>query len=798
MICFYITAWANAQKISVKDKITQQGIQGVFIYSNSPKVSCITNHKGEVDASLFLNADSIYFRCMGYKSSVYTYQQIESLKYNVELEENKISLAEVIISANRWEENKIENPYRIEKINMKTISLLNPQTSADMLETNGYVFIQKSQLAGGSPTLRGFATNRVLIVVDGVRMNNAIFRSGNIQNVISLDANSVENSEILFGPGAVMYGSDAIGGVMDFHTLEAKFSDENKPMINGNAFGRFSSANSEKTGHLDINIGLKKLAFLSSFTYADYDDLHTGSKGNSYFLRPTYQKTVNGIDSTFINDDPHIQVNSGYNQTNFLQKIRYKPNEFWDFDYGFQYSVTSDAPRYDRLCLDANTDGKLDYAQWYYGPQKWMMNRLGVVNVKPNKLYSQMRLNIAIQNFEESRNDRKAGKSKLRTQTENVDAYSLNLDFDKIVNEKMNVYYGCEGIFNKVGSVAKYTNIYTLAEEPTTTRYPDGSTWQEYGVYASIKYKIKSRWNLNTGIRYTQYAIKADFDTSMFPFPYTHATNNNGAFNGSIGLVYNPDITCQIYINGSTGFRAPNIDDIGKVFASEPGSVVVPNANLKPEYAYNAELGTYKVFSDIVKLNLSVYYTLLDNALARRNYQFYGQDSIMYDGELSQVQAIQNITKAYVYGIQAGVSINFGKGINLVSVISYQKGEEQSEDSLIYYPLSHITPLFGNTHLTYERKKLKLDLYAIYNGKMDYDALPLTDRNDDVTFAKDANGLPYVPAWYTLNLKVAWYLNKNFTFNFGIENITDQLYRPYSSGISAAGRNYIVAIKCKF
>ncbi len=791
-------AWASAQTICVVDRTTRQTIQGVAVYANNLKVSAVTNLKGETDASLFKSSDSIYFRQMGYQSVAYTYPQLQSMKFKVELAEKKISLNEVIISANRWEENKIENPYHIEKINMREVSFQNPQTAADMLETNGYAYIQKSQFAGGSPTLRGFATNRVMLVVDGVRMNNAIFRTGNLQNIISLDANALESTEVLFGPGAIMYGSDAIGGVMDFHTLQPKLSVGGKPLITGNAFGRYSSASLEKTGHFDLNIGLKKLAFVSSFTYADYDDLRAGTNGNSYFRRPTYQKTIDGVDSTLKNSDSRLQVNSGYSQSNFMQKILYKPNESWAFDYGFHYSETSDAPRYDRLCLDAKNDGKLDYAQWYYGPQKWMMNRLGITNSKANKLYNQLRFVAALQNYEESRHDRKTGKKSIRTQTENVDAFSFNLDLDKTLNEKATLFYGAEAIYNKVGSVAKNTNIKTFAETPTTTRYPDGSTWQSYGAYANLKYKLNPKWIVNAGLRYTQYIVEADFDTTMFPFPFVHAKNNNGSFNGSLGFVYNPNTTWQLYLNGATGFRAPNVDDIGKVFSSEPGSVVVPNADLKPEYAYNAEIGTVKTFGDFLKVDASVYYTFLDNALARRNYTFNGQDSIVYDGELSQVQAIQNITSAYVYGIQAGVDVNFGKGIGLSSTISYQKGEEESEDSLIYYPLSHITPLFGSTHLTYERKKMKLDMYVAYNGRMNYKDLPLADRNDDTPFAKDENGKPYVPGWYTLNFKAALYINKYVSLNLGIENITDQLYRPYASGISAPGRNFIAALKCKF
>ena len=159
------------------------------------------------------------------KRAVFSYDHLQSLSFVAGLTTSSISLDEVVVSANRWEQEKIEIPYRVARISMRDAAFQNPQTSADLLSSDGYVYVQKSQLAGGSPMLRGFATNRVLLVVDGVRMNNAIFRLGNVQNVISLDAGSFEDAEVLFGPGAVMYGSDAIGGVMDFHTLKPSLSE---------------------------------------------------------------------------------------------------------------------------------------------------------------------------------------------------------------------------------------------------------------------------------------------------------------------------------------------------------------------------------------------------------------------------------------------------------------------------------------------------------------------------------------------------------------------------------------------
>lgn len=168
------------------------------------------------------------------------------------------TLGEVIVSVNKWEQKINEVPNKITKINKLDILRNNPQTAADLLSQTGAVFVQKSQLGGGSPMIRGFATNRVLLVLDGVRMNNAIYRSGNLQNVISIDALSTETAEVIFGPGSLIYGSDAIGGVMDFHTLNAKFSASEKMLVKGSVLGRYSTANKENTIHADVNLGWKK------------------------------------------------------------------------------------------------------------------------------------------------------------------------------------------------------------------------------------------------------------------------------------------------------------------------------------------------------------------------------------------------------------------------------------------------------------------------------------------------------------------------------------------------------------
>ena len=651
-LLFGATVLSYSQTIIIKDQETNKPLEFATLISESPKACAVTNAYGQVDISTFKNADKIEIRMLGFKSLVISYVEIESLNFEISLEASNLNLDEVVISGTRWRQTSYNVPSKIISVSFKDVSMQNPQTAADLLVSSGKVYIQKSQQGGGSPMIRGFATNRLLYTIDGVRMNTAIYRGGNIQNVISLDPFATENTEVLFGPGSVIYGSDAIGGVMSFQTLTPKLSLNDKPLITGTVVGRHSSANNEKTGHFDVNVGWKKWALITSFSSMDFDNLRQGSNGPEDYIKNYYVQRQDGVDVVVNQDDPLLQIPSAYSQINLMQKVRFKPNEKWDFQYGFHYSETSPYGRYDRHNRVKN--GTARYAEWNYGPQKWMMNNLNITHDGNNSIYDQMSIRLAQQSFEESRIDRSLNKNDRTINTEEVEAYSINLDFTKSVGKKNTLYYGVEYVSNDVKSSGLVTDISAGDDSMGPSRYPN-STWSSFAVYVNDEFKVSEKFTMQTGLRYNQYSLDADFTNNLdfYPFPFSKADINDGSLTGSIGGVYRPSSSCIISANFGTAFRSPNVDDIGKVFDSEPGAVTVPNPNLDAEYAYNFDLGIAKVFGETVKIDLTGYYTILKNALVRRNFQLNGQDNIMYDGELSQVQAIQNAAEANVYGIQA-------------------------------------------------------------------------------------------------------------------------------------------------
>lgn len=517
---------------------------------------------------------------------LFIFSTIPIFAQQTNLLQDTLQLDEVVISASKFEQQKRTLPFQIEQISAQQIAFRNSQNAADMLIQTGQVFVQKSQAGGGSPVLRGFESNRILLVIDGVRMNNAIFRGGHLQNVLRIDQSMLERTEILMGPSSVVYGSDALGGVIHFRTLTPKLSSG----LKGNAYVRYSSANQEKTGHVNLSYGGAKWSYLSGFTYSDFGDIKQGAqrleKYPTFGQLPAYAERQNGQDVAITNPDPNVQVGSAYSQWDFYNKFTYQPSDFIRHTLNVQYSTTGDVPRYDRLTEVAS--GLPRFAEWYYGPEKRFLTSYQLEMTKSNPLYDRAQLTIAYQNIEESRISRRFKNNSRKSQIEKVKVYSLNYDALKKVGIQ-ELKYGIEGTYNDVNSTAFTTNISTNAITGADTRYPNGgSQMHSFALYLTDQISLHDKWHLHAGLRYSMVGLSAKFGSKeFFPFPFDDVKQSPNALSGNAGIVFTPSPKTKINALFSTGFRTPNVDDLAKVFESTAGSLIVPNPSLKPEYTYN-------------------------------------------------------------------------------------------------------------------------------------------------------------------------------------------------------------------
>jgi hemoglobin/transferrin/lactoferrin receptor protein len=791
IVCLFVmTQGTFGQKVTVQDQSTREALENVTIVAHGVSGTLYTDARGQADIALVRNADSLLFRHPGYRAFVISYGALESQGFVVLMTQRSRIYDEVVVSAGRWEQSLEDVPHQVLAVSPREIVFNNPATTADVLSGTGEVFVQKSQHGGGSPMLRGHAANAVLMVFDGVRMNNAIYRSGNLQNIISVDANFLERAEVLFGPGSVLYGSDALGGVMLFESRDPRPSLHSSLDIRGNAFSRYASASEEKTQHLDLSLGFNSIASFTSFSYNDFGDLRAGGRRKKYDpefgKRTVFVERINGRDSVITNDDVNVQRGSAYTQWNLMQKLLFRPMAELDIVYGLNLTSSSDIPRYDRLIeLDAN--GSPVFAEWYYGPQKWQMHSLTTSLRNSNPVFSNGRLILALQRVEESRHDRRRNNNQLRSQVEKVDIFSGNADFERVLEENTDFRYGLEVVHNKVTSEAQRRNTVTGAITPVATRYPDGgSTMWTYAGYVHLTRKLSEQTILSGGARYSHVALDAQLvDTTFFKFPFREIVLNTGALTGSMGLVHHPQAEWKIHAGASSGFRAPNVDDVGKVFESAPGIVVVPNDKLGPEYSYTLESGVAASLSSGFSFSVLGYYSWLVDAHVRRNFQYNGQDSILYDGILSQVVANVNAGKAYIAGVTASFGLDILPQLSLNSTITFTAGRDKAND----IPLRHVPPLFGRGGVTFRGPDYRVEAYAVFNGWRHFEDLPPEEQAKTAIYSSLGT-----PGWTTINVKGSYQIIKHVQVTAGVENIFDVHYRTYSSGISAPGRNFVGAL----
>lgn len=441
--------------------------------------------------------------------------------------------------------------------------------------------------------------------------------------------------------------------------------------------------------------------------------------------------------------------------------------------------------------IQRKNEDTLKFARWDYGPQKWMMNNLSMNLNAPNGAFDNLKVTLAFQNFEESRISRRFGSTSEKNQTEQVDMYSANFDFDNAISGRSTLYYGVEFVYNKVKSKAITKD--NGEESSIMTRYPDNSRYMSNAAYVNFQVNHSRKTTFVFGLRYNQILIDATLDTTFYKSQGNYEIDQNtGAVTGSLGVAHRPGESWQMNMNFSSGFKAPNIDDIAKVFDSQPGNVIVPNPDLKPEYLYSVDGLLAKTFGSDkqYKFELSGFYSFLVDAMVQREFQVNGQDSIMYDGELSQVQAIVNTGSAKISGISLNTSAEINQNWKCKGGVTYTYGKDNEGNNL-----RHVTPVFANAHLIYEFKKLRFDAYINYNGAISNKKMAPSELLKPHIYVLDENGGLYAPDWYTLNLKSAIYITKKSMLTLGFENITNQRYRAYSSGIVGPGFNFIASLK---
>lgn len=707
------------------------------------------------------------------------------------------TLNEFILSGNIFPERKKSIVQHVEVITSEQIRESNAQNTADVLSNTGQVFVQKSQQGGGSPVLRGFEASRIQLNIDGVRYNNAIFRSGHLQNIISIDNNSLQSIEILSGPSSTIHGSDALGGVIMMKTKDpilGQFAHVNITSVH--TLMRYSSANREQTTNASISFGNNKWASLTNFTFAHFGDLLQGKYGEDSIMnlwkKNFIVNNINGKDSMMQNPNPFKQIATGYQQIDVLQKFLFVPNKHNKHVVNFQLSNSSNIPRYDRLTELTNT-GIAKNAEWYYGPQVRSLLAYKYEATKLHGFFDDFSSTISHQFWKESRNNRSFGKYILNKREERINVLGYNIAARK-KGKIHELSVGIDGQFNFLKSEAEGLNINTGEISKIDTRYPDGkNNMNLLGFYTQQIIKLKKgKVIVNDGLRFNYNFLHSTLvDTSIqFHLPITDLKQNNTALTGNIGVAYMPLKSLRLTLNFSTGFRSANFDDMTKVFESNKNQLIVPNQNLKPEYTQNVEIGV-QYSSKRASLSTYAFYTNFENAIVTDFFQYNNADSALYNGNMTRVYASQNKAKAFLYGSGVDAQLNVTDHCNMYTSLHYTFGRFNNNSSWV--PLDHIPPIIGRIGIKYSKDKWHAELYSLFNGKK-----KLQDYNpggeDNLIYATPLG----MPSWHTINFRMGTTILKYINLQLGLENILDKNYRYFASGMSAPGRNLVLAVRYQF
>ncbi len=791
-----------AQQVVVKDAITLEVLAGVSIFDAEKLHLETTTKNGKAQLDRFGTNASVSFSYLGYQTLTLQKSHLKS-PHVIWMTPNTEQLGEIVLSVSRSSEKKQRLAQQIGIMSEQEIAQISPENSAALLREVPGVRVQQSQGGGGSPVLRGFEANRVLLVVDGVRLNNAISRSGHMHNALSVDPLSLSRAEVIFGPSSVGYGSDALGGVIHFYTRTPLINQHKKFRITGSSSYTFIQNTSKQSAVLEYSA--PKWAVLQQVSYSKFGDIVMGNNrahghenwgkvfefsqntSSNYMALPTKNNTSN------------VQRNSGYEQVDLLQKWIYHSTNGIKFTLNLQGSQSGNIPRFDKL--SETKDNTLRFARWEYGPQKRWLISPQISFVGNKRWLHSGKIIAAVQFLEESRIQRKFASLIRETQQEQLTVYSLNADFKAKTNKGRDWSYGLEMTYNQAHSLAFAQELQIVSNEliglapktPIPTRYPSGgSTYATFAGYVDYRHDINLKSTLNFGVRQTITALDAAWtEQARIDAKLAHAYKKYQSSNVTLGYSYKPNMQWQLKALFSAGFRAPNIDDLGKTRENQ-GVLSVPNLELQPEYIYSTDVGVYKQWNNGSFVEVNGYYAFIQDYIARGPFSIVHDKStldystIIYSEDEVKTTANINVGAVKVYGFSAQSKWMISPKIAYHGSLTYTRGVGNS----ISGNLPSISPLFIAQKIQWKLPKGEVSMHWHHAQQKAPEQYSPWGEDGLIETPLLANGtFAGTPAWHRWDVQFAFPLTNVLTLSGGIYNLWDTHYREFASGISAPGRS---------
>ncbi len=667
-----------------------------------------------------------------------------------------------VVTATRSPNRVFEVPAAINSVSPMQIRYRQSKTSAEALREETGVFVQKTNHGGGSAIVRGLSSNRILLMVDGIRLNNSTYRLGNHQYLTTVDHNIVENIEVLRGPGSVLYGSDAMGGTINLITRDPSFSADGWRW-RGNTFSRYASADREKTLRAAYTLRGRNVALRMGLSYKNFDDLRRGANSEHAAL----EQSTDGL----------LQSPSGFEVLDMEGKALTQLGGDQLLTFAYQSTQQNDVPRYDKY----ENDG---YHKWYYDPQ---IRRLGYALYEKQELVPYVRnlqLRLSYHYQKEGRRYQKSDDQPQTNEWHTVGTSGLGLQAQTIMAYHT-LTYGLDFYADDVQS-ARYSispDTDQRVYDPQA-RYPDGAQYHSLGLFIRDEWQLGPRWKINPGLRYsrmsTRFTLAAD-TTLTLPFD-PKVDQNYDALTTNLAVMHRLSTNWRLYGNVAQAFRAPNLSDLAKFGESKGAIYEIPNPAVEPEKMLNVDLGL-KYRNTDWRLDGSVYYTRIYDVLASADAKTNGSTAII-GGTEYKLKSKQNIGEAFITGLELSLSRQFHCHYRLEGQLTYTYGHNTTFDE----PVGGIPPLFGliALHRSFGQD-LRATVFSRFAARQDRLS---ADDKDDPRIPEGGT-----PAWYTINTRIRWQAHRRIGLQFALENLLDYNYREHGSGINGPGRNFVMSLR---
>ncbi len=622
------------------------------------------------------------------------------------------------------------------------------QTPMDALHGEAGTFVQQTTPGQGVIIVRGLKGSEVLHLVDGFRLNNAIFRNAPNQYIALVDGQSLDRIEVVRGPSSTLYGGDAMGGVVQMLTPALQYAERDWQW-GGRVRMIAGSADESLLGRAEVTGGNDRFAFSIGATSQEVNDLRVGG-GDTL--------PQSGFTARYGDFKAGVKIADGH-----------------ELVLGLQYSEQPRTPRHDAL-VPGFGQTQPDNALFFFEPQQRRFAQLLWRIDAANTLFDNGEVRIGQQRIVDDRRTRAFGTPNEEPERNRDTSTGFAAQFGKDIGDNHHLSYGFEIYRDTVTSSRTRTNINTGVTTVRPPRFPNGSTMESQAVYIGDDWRF-GRFDLNSGLRYSRFDIEIP---AVGTAPGVRLKPDD--LTGNLGLSIELDESLHLVTNIGRGFRPPNIFDLG-IFGSRPGNrFSEPNPNLKPESVTSFDLGLKyggeRMSGELIAFR-SRYRDKITSVLT-------GQ---VLPGGVLVVQN-RNITQQDLWGLEAGARYRWeSPDLEVYATATYTRGDERSDGDEV--PADRIPPLFGKLGARWRASdRFGFEAYALYATAQNR----LSPR-DAVDPRINPNG---TAGWGTLNLRADWRIFEGLGVALRAENLADKRFREHGSGLDEPGRNFIVSLDYRF